>query len=108
MNKTKKQKIKEHLEMGNSISQRDAIQLFNAYRLSAVIFDLKKDGMRIETIDKSTTNQQGETSRFAEYKMINAPGNKDQISMFSKNPKEFSKWLHAEDYAPKLKKGDIR
>jgi|TARA_R100000084_G_C4637105_1_gene141573 hypothetical protein len=105
MKKTKKQKIKEHLEMGNTISQRDAIQLFNAYRLSAIIFDLKKDGIRIETIDKSTTNQQGETSRFAEYKMINAPGNKDQVNMFSSEPKNFRTWL---DEPPKLKKGDIR
>tara|TARA_R110002020_G_scaffold357467_3_gene569839 strand:- start:7334 stop:7651 length:318 start_codon:yes stop_codon:yes gene_type:complete len=105
MKKTKKQKIKEHLEMGNTISQRDAIQLFNAYRLSAIIFDLKKSGMKIETIDKSTTNQQGETSRFAEYKMIGAPGNKDQISMFSNEPKNFRKWL---DEPPKIKTGDIR
>ncbi len=91
--KTKKQKIKEHLELGNGITQKDAIELFNAYRLSAIIFDLKKDGMKIETIDKSHTNMDNQSIRFAEYKMINAPGNKDQISMFSDSPKEFKSWL---------------
>lgn len=91
--KTKKQKIKEHLEMGNGITQKDAIELFNAYRLSAIIFDLKKDGLKIETIDKSHTNTDGQSIRFAEYKMVNAPGNKDQISMFTDNPKEFRAWL---------------
>ena len=100
--KTKKQKVREHLALGNSISQRDAIELFNAYRLAAIIHDLKHDKhnpMKIETIDKTTTNQRGETSRFAEYKMIGAPGNKDQISMFSDKPKEFRTWL---DTPPKF------
>ena len=97
--KTKKQKIKEHLEMGNGITQKDAIELFNAYRLSAIIFDLKKDGLKIETIDKSHTNTDGQSIRFAEYKMVNAPGNKDQITMFTDNPKEFRTWL---DTPPKF------
>ena len=97
--KTKKQKIKEHLELGNGITQKDAIELFNAYRLSAIIFDLKKDGLKIETIDKTRTNYDGQTVRFAEYKMLNAPGNKDQISMFSDEPKKFRTWL---DTPPKF------
>tara|TARA_B100001939_G_scaffold114803_1_gene99288 strand:+ start:877 stop:1194 length:318 start_codon:yes stop_codon:yes gene_type:complete len=105
MKKTKKQKIKEHLELGNGITQKDAIELFNAYRLSAVIFDLKRDGMKIETIDKSHVNADGQNIRFAEYKMIGAPGDKDQISMFTDSPKVFRSWL---DQPPKLKKGDIR
>lgn len=103
--KTKKQKIKEHLELGNGITQKDAIELFNAYRLSAIIFDLKKDGMKIETIDRNHTNMDGQTIRFAEYKMIGAPGDKDQISMFTDSPKQFRAWL---DTPPKLKKEHIR
>lgn len=105
MKKSKKQKIKEHLEFGNGITQKDAIELFNAYRLSAVIFDLKDEGMKIETIDKSHVNADGQKIRFAEYKMLSAPGNKDQISMFSDKPKVFRDWLNE---PPKLKKGDIR
>jgi len=97
--KSKTQKIKEHLELGNGITQKDAIELFNAYRLSAIIFNLKKDGMKIETVDKSHKNYDGQTVRFAEYKMLNAPGNKDQISMFSNNKKEYREWL---DSPPKF------
>lgn len=105
MKKSKKQKIKEHLEYGNGITQKDAIELFNAYRLSAVIFDLKDEGMKIETIDKSHKNSDGQTIRFAEYRMINAVGNKNQLAMFSSEPKEFKRWL---DTPPRPKKSDIR
>ena len=40
-------KVKEHLESGKSITQKDAIELFNAYRLSAIIFNLREEGMNI-------------------------------------------------------------
>ena len=103
--KSKKQKIKEYLECGNGITQKDAIELFNAYRLSAVIFDLKEEGMKIKTIDKSHTNADGQTIRFAEYKMVNPTGDRNQISMFGEEPREFRRWL---DSPPKLKKGAIR
>jgi len=103
--RTKKQKIKEHLEFGNTITQRDAYELFNHTRLAAVIHELKSDGMKIETTEKSHTNSDGQKIRYAEYKMIGATGNKDQISMFSDEPIKFRRWL---DQAPKLKKGDIR
>jgi len=91
--KSKTQKIKEHLELGNGITQKDAIELFNAYRLSAIIFNLKKDGMKIETVDRSHKNYDDQTIRFAEYKLLNAPGNKDQLSMFDSNKKEYKNWL---------------
>tara|TARA_R100000995_G_C3467998_1_gene116757 strand:- start:928 stop:1140 length:213 start_codon:yes stop_codon:yes gene_type:complete len=52
--RTKKEKIKSHLERGYSITQRDAISLYNAYRLSAVIWDLVHyDNMNIKNLRKS-------------------------------------------------------
>ena len=96
---TKKQKIKEHLEMGNTITQREAIELFSAYRLAAVIHKLKKENMRIEKVEKTHINNDGQNIRYAEYKMVGAPGNKEQISMFSNNKKEFRNFL---DSPPKF------
>ena len=43
-----------------SITPKDAIELFNAYRLSAIIFDLKKEGHKIDTERKGK-------SGYAEY-----------------------------------------
>ena len=56
--RTKKQRIKEHLEAGNVITQRDAYQLFNHTRLAAVIHELRNEtktfrlklGMALEII----------------------------------------------------------
>lgn len=42
--------IKQHLEQGESLTQRDAIALFNCYRLGARIKDLRDTGMAIKTV----------------------------------------------------------
>ena len=55
--------------------------------------------MRFETINKTHKNAEGQTSRFAEYKCTNAEGNKEQINMFSTDPKKFRTWL---DEPPRL------
>jgi hypothetical protein len=39
--KTQDQKVLSHLKQGRKISQATAVQKFNAYRLSAIIFRLK-------------------------------------------------------------------
>ena len=44
MKKSKHQKIKEHLESGRTITSWQAIQEYRVTRLSAIIFNLKKDG----------------------------------------------------------------
>ena len=41
--------ILNHLKQGNSITPIDAIQLFDCYRLSAVIHRLRNEGHQIET-----------------------------------------------------------
>ena len=47
---SKKQKVLLYMKTYGSITQKDAIDLFNAYRLSAIIHDLKhKDGYTITT-----------------------------------------------------------
>ena len=47
---SKKNKVLLYMQTYGSITQKDAIDLFNAYRLSAIIHDLKhKDGYTITT-----------------------------------------------------------
>ena len=85
--------------MGNAITQRDAYELFNHTRLAAVIHELKSEGMNINSEEKSNVNSDGQTIRYSEYKMIGAPGNKDQISMFGEDLNGSTKWI---DQPPKF------
>jgi hypothetical protein len=47
---TQNKLIAEHLKAGRKITPLDALYLFNCWRLSARIDDLKKLGMSIKTI----------------------------------------------------------
>ena len=47
---TKKQKVLEHLLKGLTLSPIEAFNRYKTMRLSAIIFDLKKDGYPIATI----------------------------------------------------------
>ena len=96
--KTKKQKIKEHLEAGNVITQRDAYELSNHTRLAAVIHELRNDEknpMDIRDVSINEVNESGERVNYSEYYLKNPGGNKNQISMFSDDPKTFRAWLDA-------------
>lgn len=46
---SQKQKVLIHLQEGKGITPLEALTKFGAFRLSAIIFDLKKDGYDIET-----------------------------------------------------------
>lgn len=61
---TKIKKVRDWLESGHSITAMDAVRMFNAYRLSAIIFELRKK-MNIET--QMITNGK---SRFASYSLL--------------------------------------
>jgi hypothetical protein len=50
MKETKVDKIEKYLLEGNTISPREAQELFNSWRLGDVIWKLKKRGHHIETI----------------------------------------------------------
>ncbi|MCC6516915.1 MAG: DNA-binding protein [Chitinophagales bacterium] len=45
----KTQKIKSHLKAGKKITGLQALRLYGCYRLSAVIYNLRKSGMNIKT-----------------------------------------------------------
>lgn len=62
---SQKARIKAWLQAGNSITPLEALSRFGCLRLSAIVFDLKKDGMDIATeIIKTESGK-----RVAEYKL---------------------------------------
>lgn len=57
--------IKSYLLDGNKITPLEALQKFGSFRLSAIIYNLKKEGMNIKT-NMITVNEK----RFAEYELV--------------------------------------
>ena len=52
------------------LSQREAIERYQAYRLSGIVFRLKKRGYNIITNMEVSKNQDGTTSNYARYVLI--------------------------------------
>lgn len=64
---TQKDKVKEYLLQGNSITPIDAFEMFGCFRLAAIIWSLKHDdGMKINT--KFVSNKYG--VKFGSYSLI--------------------------------------
>jgi len=61
---TQNQQILEYLEIGNKITPLEALMQFNCFRLSARIFNLRQQGHKIITHNKTVD---GKT--FAEYSL---------------------------------------
>lgn len=71
-NKTKKrttnktQKVLEHLQKHGSITSFEAIDLYGATRLSAIIYNLRKI-YTIESINSECTDRYGNTAKYSTY-----------------------------------------
>ena len=52
------------------LSQREAIEKYQAYRLSGIVFRLKKRGYNIITNKEVSKNLDGSTSNYARYVLI--------------------------------------
>jgi len=61
--RTQKDKIKEWLESGRSITPIEALEMFGSFRLGAIIFTLREEGMPIKT--EFVTNRY--KTKFAKY-----------------------------------------
>lgn len=59
--------ILAHLQQYGTITSLQAITQYGATRLSAIIFDLRKDGHIIEIKSKTAKNRRGTNTTFAEY-----------------------------------------
>ena len=66
MRTNKTQQVLDHLKKRGSINSLEAIDLYGATRLSAIIFNLRKH-YKIESIDCTNTDRYGNTSTFAKY-----------------------------------------
>ena len=69
MRLTQYDRVLDHLKKNKKLSQKQAINLYGAYRLSAIIYNLRKDGYNISTNFKSGKNRFGDTVSWAEYKL---------------------------------------
>ena len=64
MNNTQLNQVLSHLKQGRSITQIDAIRLFNCYRLSAIIEKLRRQGCDIVTYNEPNLNNKGIHARY--------------------------------------------
>jgi hypothetical protein len=67
MRVTKTSQIHNHLLAKKSITSLQAIEMFGATRLSAVIFNLRKRGFDISTTDVTTLDRNNNKVTFAKY-----------------------------------------
>ena len=73
---TQLNQVRLHLEEHKSITSLEAINLYGATRLSAIIYDLRhKNDLKIETIKRTTKNRYGNTVNYAEYTLKGAKNN---------------------------------
>lgn len=66
---TQAQAIKAHLEQYGSINPIEALNLFDCYRLSARIMELRTT-MKIDTVRVPYTNYKGKKKVRTEYRMV--------------------------------------
>ena len=64
---TQKGMILKHLKDVGNITSWEAIKEYGATRLSAIIYDLKKDGYAFDEEWVSTTNRYGDPVSFKKY-----------------------------------------
>lgn len=71
--KTKSNFVKQHLIEKKEITSLEAIKLFSATRLSAIIFNLRKQGYAITTTPIKIKDKYGNDCTFAKYKLLGLP-----------------------------------
>lgn len=64
-----KQRVLEYVEKFGSISSMEAFRDLGVTRLSAVIFDLKRDGYEFDTKPEHGRNRFGERTNFVRYSL---------------------------------------
>lgn len=62
--------IKYHLEIYGNITSLEAIELYGCTRLSAKIYDLKKDGVNITKQMEKGKNRFGRVVKYARYYLV--------------------------------------
>jgi hypothetical protein len=73
MKKTKSSQVLKHLQTRKTITSWQAIEMYGATRLSAIIFNLRQKGYIISSIDKKAIDRNGNTTIFSKYELISEP-----------------------------------
>jgi hypothetical protein len=66
---TKHFRVKNHLIKNGTIDSWTAIELYGATRLSAIIFNLRKEGMAIDSISCTSYDRNTELCNYTTYKL---------------------------------------
>ena len=69
-----KGRVLQYLKEHGSITSKEAFDEFGETRLSAVIFELRKDGLEIETERVKGVNRFGERTNYGKYFLRDAKG----------------------------------
>ena len=83
---TQEQAVRNHIINNGSITQAQAVRLYGCYRLSARIYEMRKDGYEIATQYKTSKNRFGYVSVYANYVLLKK-GNYN-IEKLNKNGRE--------------------
>lgn len=67
---TKTKMVMQHLRGGKTITSLEAINLYSATRLSAIIFRLREQGHNIVTIPITIKDRFGNSCQYAKYKLL--------------------------------------
>ena len=67
---TKTKMVKNHLQRGETITSLEAINLYSATRLSAIIFSLRRQGLDIVTLPITIKDMFGNSTTYAQYKLL--------------------------------------
>lgn len=68
---TKTSQVLNHLKRYGSITSLEAIEMYGATRLSAIIFELRKHGYNIKTMRMEFTDRYGNYSTYGKYVIVN-------------------------------------
>jgi hypothetical protein len=66
---TKHDQVRVHLKSKRQISSLEAIKLYSATRLSAIIFNLRKEGYDILSVSNSCYDRNNEICNYTTYKL---------------------------------------
>ena len=67
---SQKAKVLNHLQNHRCITSMEAFAKYGATRLSAIIFDLKKEGYLIKATNVTRKNSDGNVCNYAEYSLM--------------------------------------
>ena len=69
-NTSQTKEVLKHLQSGQTLSSLEAVNLYGATRLSAIIYDLRKAGYNIISVRRNTINRYGNVTQYVDYELI--------------------------------------